>query len=64
MSKISFTEGLEVYYKQMGGVVRFVSEHYVTVCIRTFPNERVRDVCLLVYPQEYKHITLLKESEK
>lgn len=64
MPKISLTEGLEVYYKQMYGIVRFVSEHYITVCVKTFPNERVRDVCLIVYPQQYKDIVLLKESEK
>lgn len=64
MSKISFTEGLEVYYKKMYGVVRFISEHYITVCVRNFPDEPRRDVCLIVYPQQYKDIVLLKESEK
>jgi hypothetical protein len=64
MSKISFTEGLQVYYKELYGVVRFVSDQYITVCIRTFPNERVRDTCLVVYPDQFKEITLAKESTK
>jgi hypothetical protein len=64
MSKISFTEGLEVYYKGMFGVVRFVSDVYVTICIRTFPKERVRDTCLVVYPDQLKYVTLAKESTK
>lgn len=64
MSKISFTEGLQVYYKGVYGVVRFVSDQYITVCIRTFPNERVRDTCLVVYPDQFKEITLAKESTK
>lgn len=64
MSKISFTEGLQVYYKELYGVVRFVSDQYITVCIRTFPNERVRDTCLVVYPDQLKNVTLAKESTK
>ncbi len=64
MSKISFVEGLEVCYKQMYGVVRFVCDEYITVCVRTFPNEKVRDVCLIVYPNQYSLVTLAKESTK
>jgi hypothetical protein len=64
MSKIAFTEGLQVYYKEMFGVVRFVSDTYITICVRTFPNERVRDTCLVVYPNQFKDITLAKESTK
>ncbi len=64
MSKISFAEGTEVYYKQSFGIVRFVCDHYITVCIRTFPEERVRDVCLIVYPSQFKDISLIKESTK
>ena len=64
MSKISFVEGLQVCYKQMYGVVSFVGNEYITICIRTFPNEKVRDVCLLVYPDEFNLVTLAKESTK
>lgn len=64
MPRISFVEGLEVYYNQMYGVVRFVCEQYITVCVRKFPDEPRRDVCLVVYPAQYKDIVLTKESEK
>lgn len=64
MPKYSFSEGIEVYYKQMFGIIKFVCDQYITVCIKTFPKERVRDVCLVVYPQDYHYITLPKESEK
>jgi hypothetical protein len=64
MSRISFSEGVQVHYKQMFGIVRFVCDQYITVCVKTFPNERVRDVCLIVYPQQYHTISLVKESEK
>jgi len=59
-----FSDGLPVYYKGIPGVVRFVSEQYITVCVRNFPEERVRDVCLVVYPSQYKYVSLIKESEK
>jgi hypothetical protein len=64
MSKISFTEGLEVYYKGIFGVVDFVCDQYITVCVRKFPNERVRNVCLVVHPTEFYNIKLAKESTK
>lgn len=64
MSRISFAEGIEVYYKQMRGIVRFVCEQYITICVRKFPEEPRRDVCLVVYPQQYNDIFLFKESEK
>lgn len=64
MSKITFVEGLEVYYKDFFGVVKFVCDQYITVCIQTYPNERVKDLCLLVYPPDYHLVTLQKESTK
>jgi hypothetical protein len=64
MPRISFTEGLEVYYKGLFGVVDFVCDQYITVCVRKFPNERVRDVCLIVYQSDFGFVTLAKESTK
>ena len=63
MTKITLTEGLEVHYRGMFGKIRFVCEQYVTICVRTFPD-KVRDVCLIVYPNQYNQISLLKESTK
>lgn len=56
-------EGTEVYYKDMYGHVRFVCEHYMTVCVREFP-ERVRDVCLVVYPSQYDQIILFNGNNQ
>lgn len=64
MSRVSFAEGLEVHYKQMYGVIRFVCEQYITICVRKFPDEPRRDVCLIVYPQQYSFVQLAKESIK
>lgn len=57
------SEGLEVYYKGIPGTVRFVSDDYITVCISRF-DSKVRDVCILVYPNQLDKISLLKESTK
>ena len=51
--------GTEVYFKNMYGVVKFTSNSYMTVCIKTFPHERVRDVCLLVYETDLDQIELV-----
>jgi len=59
----TFYEGLNVKYKDHTGFVSFVCEKYITICIQTF-DHRSRDVCLLVYPQQWKEVQLLKQSEK
>lgn len=59
-----FAEGLIAQYKDHIGKIRFISENYLTLCINTFPDEKVRDVCILIYRDQYKHIKLIKESEK
>lgn len=59
----TFYSGLNVRYKEHVGKIYFVSEQYITICIQTF-EDRLRDVCFLVYPHQWKDIKLLKESEK
>jgi len=59
----TFYEGLNVKYREQVGVVDFVCEKYITICINQLEH-RSRDVCLLVYPQQWKEIQLLKQSEK
>jgi len=59
----TFYKGLNVRYKDHVGFVNFVCEKYITVCIKTYEH-RSRDVCLLVYPDQWKDVQLLKESEK
>jgi hypothetical protein len=59
----TFYEGLNVKYKDHVGFVNFVCEKYITICINQ-SEHKSRDVCLLVYPQQWKDVQLLKESEK
>jgi len=63
MSKITFAKGIEVYYRGMYGIVDFVCETYITVCVRKL-DHKSKDVCLLVYPSQFCKVTLAKESEK
>ena len=59
----TFYSGLKVKYGDHVGVVDFVCEKYITICIQQLEH-RSKDVCLLVYPQQWKNVQLLKQSEK
>lgn len=52
-------EGTEVYIDGIYGKVRFVCEQYMTVCVRKFPDDPRRDVCILVYPNQTNRIELV-----
>lgn len=55
--------GLKVQYKDHIGIIRFVDDEYVTLCINEF-RDRSRDVCIIVYKEDFKNLRLLKESTK
>lgn len=59
-----FNEGLAVQYEDHIGTIRFIDSSYITLCIRSFPDERRRDVCMLIYRSDFHKIKLLKESSK
>ena len=63
MSNISFTKGLEVYYDGTYGIVDFICEKYITVCVRVMDHKSA-NVCVLVYPSRFHLVKLAKESEK
>lgn len=60
----TFAEGLVVQYRDHIGTIRFICDSYVTVCVNKFPDDRRRDVCILVYKDNFDEIKLLKESTK
>lgn len=60
----SFAEGLLISYKGHVGVIRFICDEYLTLCINSFPNEKRRDVCILIYKNDFEKIELFKESQK
>jgi hypothetical protein len=59
----TFYSGLDVKYRDHVGVVEFICDQYITICIKRLEH-RSKDVCLLVYPQDWKEVQLLKQSEK
>lgn len=61
---MTFAEGLVVQYKDHVGTVRFICDSYITVCVNKFPEDKRRDVCILVYNNNFDQIKLLKESSK
>lgn len=61
---MTFSEGLVVQYKDYIGKIRFICSFYATLCISEFPEERQRDVCILIFREDFGKIKLLKESEK
>lgn len=63
MISSSFAKGLNVEYKNRNGIIRFVSEFYLTICIQV-NSSKSRDVCLVVPPYEWDNIKLNKESRK
>ena len=63
MENQCLVEGVEVLYNGIPGTIAFVCEQYVTVCVARFES-KVRDVCILVYPERYDRIKLAKESTK
>lgn len=63
MNRSSFYEGLEIKYKNYYGVVQFISDEYITMCI-SFGRKTMSDICMLVYEEEWKNIKLYKESNK
>lgn len=60
---ISLTKDLVVRYQEYIGKIRFVCNSYVTLCIEEYDEKR-RDVCILIYRDQWNQISLLKESEK
>ena len=59
----AFYRGLEVKYKDHIGVVEFMCDQYITICINRLEHKS-KDVCFLVYQSQWKNVELLKQSEK
>lgn len=53
-------EGTEVYYRGLYGKVNFTCDEYMTVCVRHFPDDPRRDVCMLVYRNQQHELELVR----
>ena len=52
-----FTLGQTVRYKGNVGKISFIDPIYVTVCTNIHGERSLRDVCLVVYAQEWNLLT-------
>ncbi len=60
-----FTIGQSVNYDGLEGVINFISDYYVTVCIRKYQSDSMHgetSVCLCVYPEKWKDIIILGDK--
>jgi hypothetical protein len=59
----NLTIGLIVKYQDHVGRINFISNTYLTLCIKEY-EERRRDVCILIYRKDWNQILFLNEDEK
>jgi len=59
---ITFAEGIQVKYKNHIGIIEFICDEYVTICVKTYEN-KFRTVCMLVYPNQWKDIEIVGDYE-
>lgn len=59
---MTFARGIQVKYKNCTGVIEFVSDEYVTICIETY-EDKFRSVCMLVYQNQWKDIEIVGDYE-
>jgi hypothetical protein len=52
-----FQLGQEVQYKVQKGIVDFVDEHYIGICIKEC-EDKLRCVRLIVYPDQWKEVII------
>ena len=59
---MTFAEGIQVEYRNCTGIIEFICDEYVTVCIETY-DDKFRSVCMLVYPNDWKNIEIIGDYE-
>lgn len=58
---MQFSKGTEVLYKGICGKIAFVGLEYITISI---PPQQKQSARIVVYPEDYKQVYCLKDSEK
>lgn len=66
MGKLNeWIHGERIKWKEFSGYVNFISEHYITLCIREYDksdevaehsNRKKNQVCLLIFPQYWHEV--------
>lgn len=55
-----FVEGQEVEYKGDTGVIRFIFDEYLTVCLKRRCDGMIGDICLVIYSYQWDEIVPLR----
>lgn len=56
-----FAEGTEVSYKNISGIISFITETSISILVRK-GKHRSQDVKVVVYQSEFKDVVLLNEK--
>lgn len=64
MATSAFALGTQVEYRGTVGIIRFIDDSYLTICVSVHPQDKIHDVCLVVPNFQWSEIKLLKESSK
>ncbi len=56
--------GAEVVYDGHVGEIRFVSDKYLTLCIRKKDSNMIGDCCLVIYNDDWHDIKMLKSTHR
>ena len=57
-----FSVGDNVEWNNHRGKIRFISDRYITICVKTYPNDdpnaltKEREVCLLCFNEDWKDV--------
>ena len=63
MNQNSFATDLWIQYQNLKGQIKFISHRYITLCINPEVHKS-KQTHVLIFPEDWKNISLLKESEK
>lgn len=47
------------YKNNEEGIISFVDPKCITICVRIFPNEKSRNVCIVVYSYDFDKVQIL-----
>lgn len=56
-----FVEGMNVSYKNMNGVVSFISDHTISILVKR-GYHRSHDVNVVVHQADFKNVSILDEK--
>lgn len=56
---MKFEKGMRARYRNDEGIISFVDSQCITLCVRVFPGQRVRNVCIVISNFNFDEVELL-----